>query len=161
MRLACRAAALREFRITAAAPANLRQLGSPNFVFSLQPLKLRAETQQLVARAESLESIKLVTASFRNRSPQELRALASQLQNEVSVVALLASYDGAKLSLVIACASDTRISANDLIRKQLAETGGRGGGDAKLAQGGGAANEQQFAAVFGKTREYVRALKGT
>jgi alanyl-tRNA synthetase len=124
----------------------------------LLPLKLRAEAQQLIAQAESFASIKLVTASFRHRSPQELRTLASQLQNEASVVALLAAYDGVKLSLTIACAADTGVNANDLIRKQLAEIGGRGGGDAKLAQGGGAASEEQFAAMFAKTKDYLRAV---
>ncbi|MBI5034887.1 MAG: hypothetical protein HZB51_30550 [Chloroflexi bacterium] len=120
----------------------------------LRELKLILQAQQLVAQAENLESIKLITAAFRNRSPQDLRALAGQLQNEPSVVALLASYDGNKLSLVVSSA-DTHIRANDLIRKILAEIGGRGGGDAKLAQGGGAASEAQFAALFAKTKEYL------
>lgn len=123
----------------------------------LQPLKLRAEAQQLVAQAEAFGSIKLVTASFRNRSPQELRALAGQLQNEAGVVALLAAYDGSKLSLVMACAAETHMNANDLIRKQLADMGGRGGGDARLAQGGGAISEEQFAVLFGKIKNYVHS----
>jgi alanyl-tRNA synthetase len=126
----------------------------------LREIKLMMESRQLAAQAEAFESIKLVTASFRHRPPQELRALASQLQNEANVVALLASYDGNKLSLAVACAPDTRVSANELIRKQLAEIGrsARGGGDAGLAQGGGAASEQQYAALFAKTKEYIRFI---
>jgi hypothetical protein len=47
-----------------------------------------------------------------------------------------------------------------LIRKQLAEIGGRGGGDAQLAQGGGAADEKQFEGFATRTREHIRALVG-
>lgn len=130
-------------------------------ITELREIKLKVEAQQLVAQAETFESIQLVTASFRNRPPQELRALASQLQNEAGVIALLAAYDGSKLSLTIACAPDTRISANELIRKQLAEIGGRGGGDARLAQGGGAASEQQFMALFAKTKEHIRFIRSS
>jgi len=61
--------------------------------------------------------------------------------------------------LVVACARDTGVSANQLIRKQLAEIGGRGGGDAQLAQGGGAASEAQFQLFSAHTVEYVRALR--
>ncbi len=125
----------------------------------LKAERVTLEVQRLVAHAQVFDSIKLVIASFRGRPPQELRALAMLLQNEPGVVAVLASYDGAKLSLAVACASDTGVSANELIRKQLAEIGGRGGGDAKLAQGGGAASEKQFAAFSARTEEYVRALR--
>jgi len=118
------------------------------------------EARRLAAGAPVFDSIRLVTASFRERAPQELRALAVLLQNEPGVVAVLASYDGAKLSLVVACARDTGVSANQLIRKQLAEIGGRGGGDAQLAQGGGTADEKQFEGFAARTREYIRALVG-
>jgi alanyl-tRNA synthetase len=121
--------------------------------------RVALEARRLAAGAPVFDSIRLVTASFRERAPQELRALAVLLQNEPGVVAVLASYDGAKLSLVVACARDTGVSANQLIRKQLAEIGGRGGGDAQLAQGGGAASEAQFQLFSAHTVEYVRALR--
>ena len=121
--------------------------------------RVTLEARRLAAGAPVFDSIRLVTASFRERAPQELRALAVLLQNEPGVVAVLASYDGAKLSLVVACARDTGVSANQLIRKQLAEIGGRGGGDAQLAQGGGAASEAQFQLFSAHTVEYVRALR--
>lgn len=112
----------------------------------LKTERLTFEAQRLVADARACGSINLIVASFRDRAPQELRALALLLQDAPGVVAVLGSYDGAKVSLAVACASDTGIRANDLIRQQLAEIGGRGGGDAKLAQGGGAASEEQFQA---------------
>jgi alanyl-tRNA synthetase len=82
------------------------------------------------------------------------------LQNAPGAVAFLASYDGAKLSLAVACANETGVSANELIRKALAEIGGRGGGDAQLAQGGGAISEEQFAALSARMEEHVRAARG-
>ena len=125
----------------------------------LKSERVTLEAQRLAANAPVFDSSKLIIASFRQRAPQELRALAMQLQNEPGVIAVLASYDGAKLSLVVACARDTGISAHALMRQQLAEIGGRGGGDAQLAQGGGAADEKQFAAFSARTQEYLRALR--
>lgn len=125
----------------------------------LQAMRIAMEASQLVARAEMFDSIKLVTASFRDRAPRDLRALASDLQNEPGVIALLASYDGEKLTLTVTCAPDSGASANELIRKQLAEIGGRGGGDARLAQGGGAAGEKQVESFFAKTKEYMQAVR--
>ncbi len=122
----------------------------------LSELKLNVEAQQLVARAESFAGIRLVSASFRNRPAQELRALAMHLLNESKLVAVLASFDDIKVSIVITCAQDVRIHANDLIRKLLSDIGGRGGGDAQIAQGGGAASAEQFRALTTQAKEYLR-----
>lgn len=127
----------------------LRELGE---------LKLGIEAQQLVAQAKSFEEIRFVGAAFRNRPAQELRALAMHLLNESKLVAVLASYDGSKVSLVVACAQDARLTANDLIRKLLSDIGGRGGGDAQIAQGGGAATAEQFNALTATAKNYIRAL---
>lgn len=102
--------------------------------------------------------MRLIALLLPNRSAQELRRLASILQNEPHVVALLATYDGSKFTLVVACAADSGVDANALIRLQLAEIGGRGGGDSNLAQGGGSAQEAYAAACFTHTRDYVRKL---
>ncbi|CAG0969638.1 Alanine--tRNA ligase [Anaerolineae bacterium] len=120
--------------------------------------ELILEAKRLVANAESFEAVKLVTIAFRHRAPQQVRALAIELQNEPGLIALLAAYDGAKVTLTVTCAADTRVNANELIRKQLAEIGGRGGGDARLAQGGGALSEEKFATFFANTKRYVSEL---
>lgn len=106
----------------------------------LREIKLGLEVEEIAARAEMLGKNKLAVASFQNRAAQELRTLGLQLQNEPGLIAVLGSYDGTKVSIVVACAPDTGVSANELIRPLLADIGGRGGGDARLAQGGGAAN---------------------
>lgn len=121
--------------------------------------RLGFEARQLAVAAETFDSIRLVTALFHDRSAQQLRALAIHLQHEPGVVALLASYADGRVTLAVTCAVDTGVSANELIRQQLAEIGGRGGGDAGLAQGGGLASEGAFNALFSKTKEYIRTLR--
>ncbi len=127
----------------------------------LQEMRMAMESSQLVARAEMLDGIKVVLANMRDRAVRDLRALASTLQNEPGVIALLASYDGEKLTLTVTCAADTGVNANELIRMQLAQIGGRGGGDARLAQGGGTAEAKQVETFFANTRDYVTALRKT
>lgn len=123
---------------------------------ALREIQLSIEAKQLAAQAETVEGIKLIATAFRNRSAQELRALGMQLQNEPGLVAVFASYDGAKVSIVVSSSADTRVNANDLIRKLLANINGRGGGDARMAQGGGAASEEQFAGILDKARATIR-----
>lgn len=124
----------------------------------LEAERMRLQAYQLVATAEMVDGIRLVTASYRDRTQQQVRALAMLLQNEPGVVAVLAAHDGTRLALAVACAPDTGISANELIRKQLVEFGGRGGGDARVAQGGAATTDSPFASIFANTREYVHDL---
>lgn len=127
-------------------------------VQELRELTLSAEAKELAAHAQALENIQLVTAAFRNRSAHELRALALHLQNEPGLVAVLASHDGAKVSIVVSSAADARVNANALIRKLLADINGRGGGDARIAQGGGAASEEQCANILANVRTRIREL---
>jgi alanyl-tRNA synthetase len=110
-----------------------------------------AEAAQLVAQARPLGSRRIVLASFENRSPNELRALANELKSHPGVAALLASFDGHKLSAVAVCAPESGVSARQLLDRQLAIIAGRGGGDDQIAQGGGAASPEQFAAFFDDT----------
>jgi alanyl-tRNA synthetase len=121
--------------------------------------RLELEARQLVATAEVFDSVRLITASFRNRSPLQLRTLAAWLQEETGLIALLASFDGSRVTLTVTCANDIGISANEMIQRQLTEIGGRGGGDVRLAQGGGMASEKAFLALFSNTREHIRTLR--
>lgn len=121
--------------------------------------KLEFEARQLAVASEAFDAIRLVTALFRDRPAQQLRVLAIHLQHEPGLVALLASYNEGRVTMTVACAADTEVSANELIRRQLAEMGGKGGGDAGLAQGGGTVSEGAFNALFTKTKEYIRTLR--
>lgn len=124
----------------------------------LEPLRrehLENEARLLAESAEKVGQRRLVTALFRDRPPAEIRLLAGKLREYPGLVGLLASYDGQKLSLVAVCAPDAGLVARDLLNQHLAPLNCRGGGDASLAQGGGASNEAAVGELFLKTKEYL------
>ncbi len=117
----------------------------------LQVLRQNAivqEAHELAAGAEQIDRIKLVRASFVARPSSELRTLADVLKKIGDVVAVLASYDGQKVSMVVTCGESTGKDARHLLTEYLLQIGGRGGGDAGLAQGGGVASEVQYQALL-------------
>ncbi len=116
---------------------------------------LAAEADQLAASAQTVGSLRLVTALFRNRLATDLRQLAMKLRELPGMVALLATSDGQKLSLVVACAADTGMDARDLLKEHLAPFNGRGGGDASLAQGGGTASTDAETGLFRDTKSHL------
>ena len=111
---------------------------------SLRQASVRYEARELVESAEDLQGIKLVRATLPNRPVGELRLLAEELKKIPQVVSYLASYDGQKISLIVTCADNTNQDARQLLLHQLVPIQGRGGGDARLAQGGGVASQEQF-----------------
>lgn len=121
---------------------------------SLREMKLDVEAKKMVQLAEPIEEKWLATALFENRDPGELRSLAMKLRAYPGMVAVLASFDGKKLSLVAACAEDTALDASQLLQDHLAPFNGRGGGDQSIAQGGCAAEE--ISELFLYTKEMVR-----
>ncbi len=122
---------------------------------SLRGFVLTMEAEKLAAATERVGKVRLVTALFENRPASELRTLADKLRREPDMVAVLASFDGAKLSMVAACGQSTGLNARDLLQNHLAPFGGRGGGDAGLAQGGGAANSSVLEILFKQTKNYL------
>jgi alanyl-tRNA synthetase len=111
---------------------------------ALRQAAVRYEARDLAAQAEEHGGIKLVRASFKGRPLVELRILGEELKKMAGVVASLSSYDGQKISLIVTCGDGAGMDARQLLSSQLAPISGRGGGDAKLAQGGGAATEDQY-----------------
>jgi alanyl-tRNA synthetase len=129
------------------------QLKQANFELeNLREIALEVEAGKLAETAEVVGTRRLVTARFEGRSPAELRTLAQKLRTRAGTVSLLAAFDGQKLSLVAACADDTGLNARDLLQAHLAPFGGRGGGDAGLAQGGGPADERAAGGLFANTK---------
>jgi alanyl-tRNA synthetase len=127
----------------------------------MQQEMLVLEARQLVARSQAAGSRRLVVASFDHRPAGELRALANELRKMDGVVAMLAGFDGSKVSLIVACAQDSGTNAQELLKGQLAQLGGRGGGDAGIAQGGAAATEEQYTAFCAALRDTLGAQGGT
>jgi len=133
--------------------SNLKQM--QNELDSLRGVVLGVEAEKLIANADTVGNYRLVTALFENRPAAELRSLADKLRRETGIVTVLASYDGAKLSLVAACAEDTRLDARELLNNHLIPIGGRGGGSPTLAQGGGATNKSALEVLFKQTKSYL------
>ena len=124
----------------------------------LQALRLEKiawEARSLADSAQRIGVNRLVLASFENRPVSELRLLADELKKLPSLIALLASYDSQKISLLVTCAPNTSLDARQVLQQQLAPFGGRGGGDPQLAQGGGPATPEQFRTFFDITPNLV------
>jgi alanyl-tRNA synthetase len=129
-----------------AALAQIEELGA---------YKLRADAAQLSARAEQIGTTRFVCEFLREQTIQQARALALILKNEANLVSVLATRDDAKIGLLVTCGEMTGANANALLRKLLTDIGGRGGGDARLAQGGGAASDEQLRALLANARSRV------
>lgn len=112
----------------------------------LQQEKLVSEAQQLSQTGQVRGDLRLVLAFFEDRPLSELRVLVDNLRKMPRMVVCLATYDGQKISLIVACAESTGLSAQNLLRQQLQRINGRGGGDARIAQGGGPLDISQIQA---------------
>jgi alanyl-tRNA synthetase len=122
---------------------------------------------QLAASARDVGGVALVTGSPAGLGGGDLRTLAldvrGRLPGDQPSVVLLASETGGKVALVAAlnpAAQQQGLSASDLLRAAAPAVGGRGGGKADVAQGGGTdpagipaalqAGEQAVAAATGR-----------
>jgi alanyl-tRNA synthetase len=126
-----------------------------------------AAAGQLAGAATDVGGIAVVTGSPAGLGGGDLRTLALDVRGRLGgdrpAVVLLASESGGKVALVAAlnqAALDRGLSANDVLRAAAASVGGRGGGKADVAQGGGTdpagipaalqAGEQAVAAATGR-----------
>src|SRR5687768_6916056 len=103
-----------------------------------------AAAGSLAASAHDVGGVTVVTGSPAGLGGGDLRTLALDVRGRLSdatpVVVLLASESGGKVALVAAlnpAALARGLSANDLLRAAAPPVGGRGGGKADVAQGGG------------------------
>jgi alanyl-tRNA synthetase len=126
-----------------------------------------AAAGQLAGAATDVDGVAVVTGSPAGLGGGDLRTLALDVRGRLGgdrpAVVLLASESGGKVALVAAlnqAALDRGLSANDVLRAAAAPVGGRGGGKADVAQGGGTdpagipaalqAGEQAVAAATGR-----------
>jgi alanyl-tRNA synthetase len=126
-----------------------------------------ASAGALADAAEDVGGVALVAA----RTPEgvgggDLRALASDVRGRLgerpAVVALFAP-DGDKLSFVVATTAagrDRGLAAGDLVKAFAPAVGGRGGGKADLAQGGGSGVAGIDEAIGVLRREVTAASRG-
>lgn len=101
-----------------------------------QSVLLDHEAQTLLASAAVLGAARVVRASLADRGAADLRSLAQRIAEQPGGVALLGLH-GSKAQLVFARAEGLPLDAGALLRAALPHVGGKGGGGAALAQGGG------------------------
>ncbi|MBI5653637.1 MAG: hypothetical protein HZC40_24790 [Chloroflexi bacterium] len=118
--------------------------------------KLRADAAQMIANAEHVGAVRIAIVFLRDQTIQQARALALILKTDANLVSVLATRDDAKIGLIVTCGENTGANANALLRELLAEIGGRGGGDARLAQGGGAATDDQLNTLLANANKSAR-----
>jgi alanyl-tRNA synthetase len=126
----------------------------------LQAEMLIAEARRLYAQAEVSGNLRLILAAFRGRTMNDLRALGKELRSMPGAVAVLTSEQAGEtqqiqVQFVVACAADTGLRAQELLKPLLAQTNGKGGGDASMAQGGGSAAPGQMAGLLEAARRLI------
>jgi alanyl-tRNA synthetase len=102
-----------------------------------------AAAGELAAAATDIDGVAVVTGAPAGLSGGDLRTLALDIRGRLAdrpAVVLLASESDGKVALVAAlnpAALDRGLSANDVLKAAAGPVGGRGGGKADVAQGGG------------------------
>jgi alanyl-tRNA synthetase len=125
---------------------------------SLKTKLLPLEASNLAATAQLVAGTRFASRLDSDKQGSELRELARLLLAERNLVAILASSAAGKLSLVVSCGEETKVSARELLRHLLAPLGGQGGGDNKLAQGGGPLDNPDIAWLEDLAESYLDAL---
>jgi alanyl-tRNA synthetase len=112
----------------------------------------------LAASAVEVHGIKVIATQVLAADPAALRTAVDRLKGSLkSAVIVLASVapDG-KVSLVagVTATETARLKAGDLVGKLAAQLGGKGGGRADMAQGGGS-NSEQLPQVLASVTDWV------
>jgi alanyl-tRNA synthetase len=97
-------------------------------------------TADLAARAVEVGGIRVLAARLENFDTRALREAVDRLKRELGdAVVVLAGANGGKASLVagVSGAATGRVKAGELLAHIATQIGGKGGGRADLAQGGG------------------------
>jgi alanyl-tRNA synthetase len=121
---------------------------------------LVTKARQFYAQAEAHGDQRLILAAFTGYTMNDLRLLAKEMRLLPGAVAFLASEEAGnaelkQVFLVVACAADSSLRAQDLLRELLPMINGKGGGDASLAQGGGSAAPGQIRSLLDAARAMI------
>lgn len=122
---------------------------------TLQADNLVTLADQLLASANEVGRIKLVSRFFQAKSVGELRKLVVRICSIDKVVVTLAAIEGKKVSLIVGCSTGLPLDASEILKFILDEFGGNGGGDQHLAQGGCLLPDQGIEGVFEIAKNYL------
>ena len=123
-------------------PASIERLQSDSkeHARTLKRLQERLAAHEAAALARSAQQIgdhHVVVASLEGWDAGGLKSLASMIVSQPGHVAVLIAPSASGSPLVVARAPDVSLDAAALLRAIVARFGGKGGGKADLAQGGG------------------------
>ena len=94
----------------------------------------------LLSQAQEVNGVKLLSTVVEGVSGKDLRDIADKLKDKLgSVVVVLAAVSGDKISLVAGVTKDLtgKYQAGKILNHVATQVGGKGGGRADMAQGGG------------------------
>jgi alanyl-tRNA synthetase len=94
------------------------------------------ELERLRGQAQEIEGVNVIAAVVPESTPKALRNISSQLVEQGNIIVLLSGSSGSFIYEVPADLS-ARINANEWLQHGAKKYGGKGGGTATLAQGGG------------------------
>jgi alanyl-tRNA synthetase len=115
----------------------------------------RAEAERLRAVAEPIAGIRLVDHVFDEMTLDGLRQMARGLVADTErMVAVLAARLPSPV-VCVACGERANVRADELLRAAVTPLGGRGGGNASLAQGGGVCQDE-LPKVLERARLWLR-----
>ncbi|WP_226038213.1 alanyl-tRNA editing protein [Aquibacillus saliphilus] len=96
------------------------------------------EAKDIINRREIVNGLNVVGEIFNNRSIKELQKTAQLIVSEAAdLVVILISSSQKKVQLVVARGNAIDINMKELLEKSLPFINGKGGGNEKIAQGGG------------------------
>lgn len=124
-----------------------------------QAALLMHEATALAHGAERIGSVKLVHCVVEEHNAEMIKPLAIALQTNRDLIALLARSVDDKVTLCFACnillAQRYRLNMGELLRASILPLGGKGGGKADFAQGGGIATSQIAIALSSARRQLL------
>lgn len=112
-----------------------RQLGRRTR--ALVELAIKAEAQELFEAAPVTHNRRIILHIFDDRDFDDVKLLAHRLVTYDGVLVLLATRTRAMARLVFARSADLPVEVHTLLHSACERLGGRGGGKADFAQGGG------------------------
>ena len=127
-------------------------------VDELTAAQLAQTAVALVADAPLIGATRVVAHLLTDQAADATKTLANQLQAQGATVALLASSQGDKATVIFARSDDAPGHMGNLLRAALKAFGGGGGGRPEFAQGGGVAVSDLPALLDFAAQEYARTL---
>ncbi len=102
---------------------------------------LRLGVEDWMRDASTVDGLLLLTKVVPDTTPAELRSAATELTAKPGRIVLLGAVADGRAHLVFSCSEGVSADMGALLKKSLETVEGRGGGSARVAQGGGPRTE--------------------